>query len=83
MKINPLRIDTSDKDFEKKILKRIRINNNINKKVQNEVDSIISNIRKNGDKSLVGFIRKFDNYNIKNIKNIIITPNEIKKHMSV
>jgi histidinol dehydrogenase len=27
----------------------------------------------------VGFIRKFDNYNVKNIKNIIITPNEIKK----
>ena len=79
MKINPLRIDTSDKDFEKKILKRIRINSNINKKVQNEVDSIISSIRNNGDKSLTGFIRKFDNYNIKNIKNIIITPNEIKK----
>ena len=79
MKINPLRIDTSDKDFEKKILKRIRINSNINKKVQNEVDSIISSIRNNGDKSLTGFIKKFDNYNIKNIKNIIITPNEIKK----
>jgi histidinol dehydrogenase len=79
MKINPLRIDTSDKDFEKKILKRIRIDSNINKKVQNEVDSIISIIRNNGDKSLTGFIKKFDNYNIKNIKNIIITPNEIKK----
>ena len=38
MKINPLRLDTSDKDFEQKILKRIRINNSINKKVQNEVD---------------------------------------------
>ncbi len=69
MKINPLRIDTSDKDFEKKILKRIRIDSNINKKVQNEVDSIISSIRNNGDKSLTGFIKKFDNYNIKNIKN--------------
>jgi histidinol dehydrogenase len=79
MKINPLRLDTSEKDFEQKILKRIRINNSINKKVQNEVDAIISNIKKNGDKSLVGFIRKFDNYNVKNIKNIIITPNEIKK----
>jgi len=79
MKINPLRLDTSEKDFEQKILKRIRINNSINKKVQNEVDAIISNIKKNGDKSLVSFIRKFDNYNVKNIKNIIITPNEIKK----
>ena len=68
MKINPLRVDTSDKYFEKKILKRIRINNNINKKVQNDVDAIISNVRKNGDDSLVRFIRKFDNYNVKNIK---------------
>ena len=79
MKINPLRVDTSDKYFEKKILKRIRINNNINKKVQNNVDEIISDIRKNGDNSLVRFIRKFDDYNIKNIKKIVITPNEIKK----
>jgi histidinol dehydrogenase len=58
MKINPLRLDTSDKDFEQKILKRIRINNSINKKVQNEVDAIISNIKKNGDKSLVSKISK-------------------------
>ena len=65
MKINPLRVDTSDKYFEKKILKRIRINNNINKKVQNNVDEIISDIRENGDNSLVRFIRKFDDYNIK------------------
>ena len=79
MKINPLRIDTSDKDFEKKFLKRVKINNNINRKVQDTVDSIISNVRKNGDKALIGFIRKFDNYNVKNIKKIIISPNEIKK----
>ena len=37
MKINPLRVDTSDKDFEKKILKRVKINNNINKKVQDKL----------------------------------------------
>ena len=40
---------------------------------------IISKIKKSGDKSLLSFIKKFDNYNIKNIKNILITPNEIKK----
>ena len=79
MKINPLRINTSDKDFEKKFLKRVKINNNINRKVQDTVDSIISNVRKNGDKALIGFIRKFDNYNVKNIKKIIISPNEIKQ----
>ena len=79
MKINPLRVNTSDKDFEKKIFKRVKINNNINKKVQDTVNSIISNIQKNGDKSLISFIRKFDNYNIKNIKKIIISSNEIKE----
>jgi histidinol dehydrogenase len=79
MKINPLRVNTSDKDFEKKIFKRVKINNNINKKVQDTVNSIISNIQKNGDKSLISFIRKFDNYNIKSIKKIIISSNEIKE----
>ena len=79
MKINPLRINTSDKDFEKKFLKRVKINNNINKKVQDKVDSIISNVRKHGDKALIDFIRKFDNYNAKNIKKIIISSNEIQK----
>ncbi|MDA7841921.1 histidinol dehydrogenase, partial [Gammaproteobacteria bacterium] len=79
MKINPLRIDTSDKDFGKKILKRVKIHSNINQKVQVKVDSIISTIRKNGDKSLMGFIRKFDNYNIRNIKKIIISSKEIKE----
>ena len=79
MKINPLRVDTSDKDFEKRIFKRVKINNNLNKKAQDTVNSIISNIQKNGDKSLISFIRKFDNYNIKNIKRIVISSNEIKK----
>ena len=79
MKINPLRIDTSKKDFEKKIADRIGINNNTNKKVQKEVDLIISSIRKNGDKALMGFIKKFDNYDIKRIKDISVSPGEIKE----
>ena len=79
MKINPLRIDTSKKDFEKKIADRIGINNNVNKKVQKEVDLIISSIRKNGDKALMGFIKKFDNYDIKRIKDILVSSDEIKE----
>ncbi|MBT6331900.1 MAG: histidinol dehydrogenase [Gammaproteobacteria bacterium] len=79
MKINPLRIDTSKRNYEKIILSRTGINSNTNRKVQKEVDLIISKIKKSGDKSLLSFIKKFDNYNIKNIKNILITPNEIKK----
>ena len=79
MKINPLRIDTSKKDFEKKIADRIGINNSTNKKIQKEVDLIISSIRKNGDKALMGFIRKFDNYDIKRIKDLLVSSDEIKE----
>ncbi|MBT3697274.1 MAG: histidinol dehydrogenase [Gammaproteobacteria bacterium] len=79
MKINPLRIDTSKKDFEKKISDRIGINDSANKKVQKKVDLIISSIRKDGDKALMGFIKKFDNYDIKRIKDILISSDEIKE----
>ena len=82
MKINSLRIDTAKNDFDKKISNRLGINNNTNKKAQKEVDSIISKIRQGGDKSLVSFIKKFDNYNIKNIKNLLITSSQIKKAYS-
>ena len=82
MKINSLRIDTAKNDFDKKISNRLGINNNTNKKAQKEVDSIISKIRQGGDKSLVSFIKKFDNNNIKNIKNLLITSSQIKKAYS-
>ena len=47
MKINPLRIDTSKRNYEKIILSRTGINSNTNRKVQKEVDLIISKIKLN------------------------------------
>mgnify|MGYP003748365587 CR=1 FL=1 len=67
------------REVEKKISDRIGINDSANKKVQKKVDLIISSIRKDGDKALMGFIKKFDNYDIKRIKDILISSDEIKE----
>jgi len=73
MKIKYFTLDTSKKDFEKKFKNRIRINSSTNKKAQDLVDTIISNIRSKGDSSLVNYVNKFDGYKIKNVKDILIT----------
>jgi histidinol dehydrogenase len=77
MRFNTLKLNTKEKKFEKKFLNRIRIKNTINTKAQNEVSRIISNIKKKGDKSLVSYISKLDNFKIKNIKEIIVSKKDI------
>jgi len=82
MKIKYFTLDTSVKDFEKKFKDRIRINSSTNKKAQDLVDTIISNIRSKGDSSLVNYVNKFDGYKIKNVKDILITKKQIKEAYS-
>ena len=82
MKIKYFTLDTSKKDFEKKFKNRIRINSSTNKKAQDLVDTIISNIRSKGDSSLVNYVNKFDGYKIKNTKDILITSKQIKEAYS-
>ncbi|MBJ41032.1 MAG: histidinol dehydrogenase [Gammaproteobacteria bacterium] len=77
MRFNTLKLNTKEKDFEKKFLNRIRIKNTVNTKAQNEVSRIISNIKKKGDKSLASYISKLDNFKIKNIKEIIVSKKDI------
>ena len=79
MKIKYLTLDTSKKDFEKKFTNRIRINSSTNKKVQDLINTIISNIRRKGDSSLFNYINKFDGYKIKNIKDILITSKQVRE----
>ena len=85
MQFNTLKLKTTEKGFEKKFLDRIRIKKTVNLKVQNEFSKIISNIKNKGDNSLISYISKFDSFNIKNIKDILISKNDIKqayKHVS-
>tara|TARA_Y100000992_G_scaffold70046_1_gene43911 strand:+ start:1047 stop:2345 length:1299 start_codon:yes stop_codon:yes gene_type:complete len=83
MKLKPLIIDSSKSNFEKDFLKRIRINDATNSKIQSQVNKIISAVKKKGDFSLIGYINKFDGYKITNIKNIVVTKNQIKKAYSL
>ena len=59
MKLKPLIIDSSKSNFEKDFLKRIRINDATNSKIQSQVNKIISAVKKKGDFSLIGYINKF------------------------
>jgi len=79
MRLNILKLNTHEQGFEKKLLNRIRIKNTINIKAQNEVARIISNIKNKGDKALISYVSKFDNFKIKNIKEIIISKKDTAK----
>ena len=70
MNIKPLKLNTLDKDFQKNFFKRIKINSSTNKKIHDFVNNIITNIKKKGDTSLISYIKKYDGYNIRNIKTL-------------
>ena len=78
MNIKPLILNTSSKNFEKKLLDQIKINSNINTKAQGLVNKIIIDIKNKKDSSLVSYINKYDGYKIKNVKDIFITKKQIK-----
>ena len=72
MNIKPQTLDTSNKNFNEKFISRLRINSSTNKKIQSLVNTIIANIKKRGDTSLISYVKKYDGYNLKNIKDIFI-----------
>ena len=79
MNVKPLILKTNEKYFEKNFLNRIRINSKTNVKVQNLVDRTITDIKDKGDSSLISYINKYDGYKAKNIKDILITKNQINE----
>lgn len=48
-------------------------------KIENKVKNIIYNIKNFKDKSLIYYINKFDNLKIRNIDDVILDRNEMKK----
>ena len=79
MTIKITSLDTKNRNFEKIFSDKTRINKSLNSKILNQVTKIVSDIKKNGDVSLIKYIKKFDGYKPKNMKNIAITNLEIKK----
>ena len=65
MNIKPQTLDTSNKNFNEKFISRLRINSSTNKKIQSLVNTIIANIKKRGDTSLISYVKKYDGYNLR------------------
>ena len=80
--INVPILKTSDKNFSKKFNTRLRINTNVNLKVEKDVLKLINNVRTNGNRSLLNLVKKYDNVNISKISDLQISDTEIKKAYS-
>ena len=77
MRINIDILDTTKRTFWNTFYKKIDLARNIDKKTDEHVKKIIDSVKKNGDKSLLKLINKYDGYKIKNIKNTRISKKEI------
>ena len=64
MNIKPQILDTTKKNFNEKFISRLRINSITNKKTQSSVNTIIANIKKRCDTSLISYVNKYDGYNL-------------------
>ena len=51
----------------------------INKEVNEPVEKIVNNVKKNGDKALIEYAKQFDGYAINNIREIEVTKEEIEE----
>ena len=82
-KIETLYLSTTEKEFNRKFKKRLRINASVNTKVERDVQKIITSIQKQGNKALLKCIESFDKIKINNINKIKISKDEISKSYSL
>ena len=78
-KIKTLYLSTTEKEFDHKFRKRLRINEIVNIKTEKEVQKIINSIKKQGNKYLLKCITSFDKILTKDANKIKISKDEIKK----
>ena len=62
MRINIDILDTTKRTFWNTFYKKIDLARNIDKKTDEHVKKIIDSVKKNGDKSLLKLINKYDGY---------------------
>lgn len=82
-KIKTLSLNTTEKEFNQKFSKRLRINENVNTKIEKEVNKIINNIKRLGNKALLKYTKNFDKISVNNASKLKINRNEIKKSYSL
>ena len=79
MKISISNLDTEKRNFWKMFRNKMNVSRNVNDKTISIVKNIIKSVRKNGDKSLLRFINKYDGYKTSNLKSIRVTKKEIRE----
>ena len=78
-KIKTRFIKYSDREFKNKFDDLIYDEKKSNNKINTTVSKILKNVSKNGDADLNYYVKKFDKINVKNVKELFITNNTLKK----
>ena len=79
LKIKTRFIKYSDREFKNKFDDLIYDEKKSNNKINTTVSKILKNVFKNGDDDLNHYVKKFDKINVKNVKELFITNNTLKK----
>lgn len=72
-----------NKNFQKQFLDVLEKREFSDNKVDDTVNHIIKKVRDGSDQSLVDLTKQYDNYSVKNIRDLIVTQNEIVKAKSL
>ena len=72
-----------NKNFQKQFLDVLEKREFSDNKVDGTVNHIIKKVRDGSDQSLVDLTKQYDNYSVKNIRDLIVTQNEIVKAKSL
>ncbi len=81
MKIKTL--DTSNSSFLNDLSEYLSLRVKNSAYIEKSVDQILNNVRKNGDKALIQFSRKYDDTSYKKISDSLVSKKEIKEAYSV
>ncbi len=81
MKIKTL--DTSNSSFSNDLSEYLSLRVKNSAYVEKSVDQILNDVRKNGDKALIQFSRKYDDTSYKKISDSLVSKKEIKEAYSV
>ena len=75
--LNIKKISSTDKNFSETLQKYISQRKACTAEVKNTVLSIIEDVKKNGDKSIINFSKEFDNYSVKSVAELEISKEDI------
>ena len=73
----------NNKKFQKQFLEVLEKREFSDNKVDDTVNQIIKKVRDGSDQSLVDLTKQYDNHSVKNIRDLIVTQNEIVKAKSL